>query len=109
MHDKRRVNGVNKNVHNQKKEPCFTKCFNPFPNKPCLLLVCSTSLLKTLEMLPKINSTIMFHRCLLNQAKLSCAITIDEFLAPPAVGQRAYVMARCPSCVRQSVLALIFL
>ena len=25
------------------------------------------------------------------------------FLAPLAVGQRAYVMARCPSCVRPSV------
>ena len=26
-----------------------------------------------------------------------------EFLASLAVGQRAYVMARCPSCVRPSV------
>ena len=26
-----------------------------------------------------------------------------DFLAPLAVGQRAYVMARCPSCVRPSV------
>ena len=26
-----------------------------------------------------------------------------QFLAPLAVGQRAYVMARCPSCVRPSV------
>ena len=28
----------------------------------------------------------------------------DLLLAPLAVGQRAYVMARCPSCVRPSVL-----
>ena len=30
------------------------------------------------------------------------------FLAPLAVGQRAYVMARCLSCVRPSVRALTF-
>ena len=28
--------------------------------------------------------------------------SIVSFLAPLAVGQRAYVMARCPSCVRPS-------
>ena len=28
--------------------------------------------------------------------------------APLAIGQRAYVMARCPSCVRPSVGALTF-
>ena len=33
---------------------------------------------------------------------------ILDFLAPLAVGQRAYVMARCPSCVRPSVRALTF-
>ena len=32
----------------------------------------------------------------------------EQFLAPLAVGQRAYVMARCPSCVRPSVRALTF-
>ena len=31
-----------------------------------------------------------------------------QFLAPLAVGQRAYVMVRCPSCVRPSVRALTF-
>ena len=31
-----------------------------------------------------------------------------RFLAPLAVGQRAYVMVRCPSCVRLSVHALTF-
>ena len=30
-------------------------------------------------------------------------MVIEWFLAPLAVGQRAYVMARCPSCVRPSV------
>ena len=29
------------------------------------------------------------------------------FLAPLAVGQRAYVMARCPSCIRPSVRASV--
>ena len=29
------------------------------------------------------------------------------FLAPLAVGQQAYVMARCPSCVRPSVRASV--
>ena len=28
---------------------------------------------------------------------------VPRFLAPLAVGQRAYVMVRCPSCVRPSV------
>ena len=32
----------------------------------------------------------------------------QQFLAPLAVGQRAYVMVRCPSCVRPSVCALTF-
>ena len=32
----------------------------------------------------------------------------SSFLAPLAVGQRAYVMALCPSCVRPSVRALTF-
>ena len=32
----------------------------------------------------------------------------SRFLAPLAVGQQAYVMARCPSCVRASVRALTF-
>ena len=31
-----------------------------------------------------------------------------QFLAPLAVGQRSYVMVRCPSCVRPSILALTF-
>ena len=31
-----------------------------------------------------------------------------SFLAPLAVGQRAYVMARCPSCVHPSVHVLTF-
>ena len=31
-----------------------------------------------------------------------------SFLAPLAVGQRAYVMVRCPSCVRPSVRELTF-
>ena len=31
-----------------------------------------------------------------------------SFLAPLVVGQRAYVIVRCPSCVRPSVLALTF-
>ena len=30
-------------------------------------------------------------------------IQASLFLAPLAVGQRAYVMARCPSCVRPSI------
>ena len=32
---------------------------------------------------------------------------IKPFLAPLAVGQRAYVMVRCPSCVRPSVRASV--
>ena len=31
-----------------------------------------------------------------------------SFLAPLAVGQRAYVMVRCPSCMHASVRALTF-
>ena len=31
----------------------------------------------------------------------------NVFLAPLAVGQGAYVMARCPSCVRPSVRASV--
>ena len=34
--------------------------------------------------------------------------TAATLLAPLAVGQRAYVMVRCPSCVRPSVRALTF-
>ena len=37
-----------------------------------------------------------------NPSKYS-PFTEIQFLAPLAVGQRAYVMARCPSCVRPSV------
>ena len=33
---------------------------------------------------------------------------IFSFLAPLAVGQHAYVMSRCPSCVRPSVSVLTF-
>ena len=32
----------------------------------------------------------------------------DSFLAPLALGQQAYVMARCPSCVCPSIRALTF-
>ena len=32
----------------------------------------------------------------------------NEFLAPLAIGQDAYVMVHCPSCVRPSVRALTF-
>ena len=34
----------------------------------------------------------------------SYKLLYQAFLAPLAVGQRAYVMVRCPSCVRPSVL-----
>ena len=37
-----------------------------------------------------------------------CNAKSETFLAPLAVGQRAYVMVRCPSCVRPSVRALTF-
>ena len=36
------------------------------------------------------------------------SLRCKSFLAPLAVGQRAYVMVRCPSCVRPSVRALTF-
>ena len=39
--------------------------------------------------------------CILRSTFVLC------FLAPLAVGQRAYVMARCPSCVRPSVSASV--
>ena len=43
------------------------------------------------------------------QRQLSKPLEQDNFLlAPLAVGQRAYVMVRCPSCVRPSVRALTF-
>ena len=32
----------------------------------------------------------------------------EQFLAPLAIGQRAYVMVCCPSCVRPSVRVLTF-
>ena len=35
-------------------------------------------------------------------------IQASLFLAPLAVGQRDYVMARCPSCVRPSIRPLTF-
>ena len=44
-------------------------------------------------------------------SNLSCLYLSSSdfnFLAPLAVGQRAYVMFRCPSCVRASVCALTF-
>ena len=34
--------------------------------------------------------------------------TLTVFLAPLAIGQRAYVMACCPSCIHPSVCALTF-
>ena len=40
--------------------------------------------------------------------KQTSFISIWFLLAPLAVGQRAYVMVRCPSCVRPSVCALTF-
>ena len=35
------------------------------------------------------------------------SMSVCLFLAPLAVGQRAYVMVRCPSCVRPSVHAFV--
>ena len=35
--------------------------------------------------------------------EFSLDLHFSTFLAPLAVGQRAYVMVRCPSCVRPSV------
>ena len=43
----------------------------------------------------------------LNFFKFSCHGN-QSFLAPLAVGQRAYFMVRCPSCVRLSVRAFTF-
>ena len=58
-----------------------------FPNKPQANEINSVLLLGILR---------IFKGCLL------------LFLAPMAVGQRAYVMVCCPSCVRTSVRALTF-
>ena len=57
---------------------------NPFPNKPWLLHVCYTALLKTL-----------WGKRVIARNK--------QFLAPLAKGQRAIVMALCPSCLCLSV------
>ena len=42
---------------------------------------------------------------ILRKGEIAC---YKQFLAPLAVGQRAYVMVRCPSCVRPSVRVLTF-
>ena len=38
----------------------------------------------------------------------SCVSSVNNYLAPLAVGQEAYVMTRCLSCVRPCVCALTF-
>ena len=76
--------------------------FNPFPNKHWFLPVWGRSLLKTLWQKAKLLVT--------NNLSFSHNVfyPIWYLLAPLAVGQRAYVMVRCPSCVRPSVRALTF-
>ena len=47
----------------------------------------------------------MLNMCLISkeQSILLRETIQNAFLAPLAVGQRAYVMVRCPSCVRACV------
>ena len=42
-----------------------------------------------------------------SQRQKSITIATITFLAPLAIGQRAYVMVRCPSCVRACVRASV--
>ena len=73
----------------------FLRSFSPFPNNDTFWHLWETSLLKTLWEKGEIAPNEQF-------------LPSPQFLAPLAVGQRAYVMVRCPSCVRPSVRVLTF-